>query len=138
MKLHLALLTALVLLALIAAPLLAHHSVSKEFDQSASTTIQGVITKVEWVNPHAWITLETKDANGSISSWHLEMGSPNSLFRGGLHVEFLELNKPCSVEFWPARDGSKTASGRKLTFTDGKTFNISDKFADALPNIPAR
>jgi hypothetical protein len=138
MKLHFAFLAGPVLFLLIAAPMFGHHSAAKEFDNSKAATIQGVITKVEWVNPHARITLETKDANGSISDWHLEMGSPNSLLRGGIRPEFLELNKPCSVEFWPARDGSKTASGRKLTFTDGKTFDISDKFADALPNIPAR
>lgn len=131
-------LTLLVLFVAIEVPLLAHHSIAKDFDETKATTIQGVITKVELTNPHAWITLESKDANGSVSSWHVEMGSPNSLLRGGLHREFLELNKQCSVEVWPARDGSKTASGRKLSFADGRSFDISDKFGAVRLNQPAQ
>jgi hypothetical protein len=138
MRLHKSFSAALFAFALLTAPLLAHHSVGKEFDLTQATTIRGVITKVEWVNPHAWITLETKDANGSISSWHIEMGSPNSLMRGGIRGQDFELAKLCSVEIWPARDGAKTASGRNLTFADGQSFDISDKFGDAPLNIPAR
>ena len=58
--------------------------------------------------------------------------------RGGIRGQDFELAKLCSVEIWPARDGSKTASGRNLTFADGKSFDISDKFGDAVLNIPAR
>ena len=129
---------ALFVFILVAAPLLAHHSIAVGFDATKATTIQGVITKVEWINPHAWITLETKDTNGSISRWHIEMGSPNTLLRGGIRGADIELAKPCSAEIWPARDGSKTATGRKLTYADGKSFDISDKFGDALLNVPAK
>jgi Family of unknown function (DUF6152) len=128
MSLHRTFLTALVLSGLIAAPLRAHHSVAKEFDETKATIIQGVITKVELVNPHAWITLESKDANGSISNWHLEIASPNALIRSGIRAGDFELAKSCSMEIWPSRDGSKTANGRTLTFANGRTFDVHDTF----------
>jgi len=128
----------LVLVGLIAAPLLAHHSIATGFDATKATTIQGVITKVEWTNPHVGITLETKDASGLLTAWRVEGRSPSTLFQGGIRREDFELAIPCSVEIWPARDGSKTASGRKLTFAGGKSFDISDRFGDALLNVPAK
>ena len=137
MRLHNSLPTALLVISLIAAPLLAHHSVAYGFDATKAATIQGVITKLEWVNPHAQITLETKEANGAISSWHVEIAAPNALYRYGIRREDFELAKSCSMEIWPARDGSKTASGRKLTFADGKTFDVRDTFGE-ISGTPIR
>ena len=137
MRLHQSFSNGLFVFILIAAPLLAHHSIAVGFDATKATTIQGVITKVELVNPHVWVTLETKDANGSISSWHIEIASPNSLNRDGIRKDIFELAKPCSMEIWPARDGSKTASGRMLTFADGRRFDVHDKFSDAFLSVPA-
>lgn len=132
MRPHRAFLTALVLCGPIAAPLLAHHLAAKEFDETKATTIQGVITKVEWMNPHVWITLESKDANGLVTSWRVETRSPNALLREGIRGEDFELAKSCSMEIWPARNGSNVASGRKLTFVDGKTFDVRDTFGVLL------
>src|SRR5882672_2892250 len=105
------LLTVQVVFALTVSPLVAHHSVAREFDQTRATTIQGVITRVEWTNPHVRITLESKGANGSISSWLVEIAPPNVLKRDGIPKDVFELAKSCTMEIWPARDGSKTATG---------------------------
>jgi len=93
--------------------------------------LQGVITKVEWTNPHVWIYIDVKDSSGSISNWRVESAAPNALFRADIRREVFELAKLCTVQIWPARDGSKTASGRTLTFAGSKTLDISDKFESA-------
>jgi hypothetical protein len=139
MRLHGTFFAALALFGLIAAPLLAHHSVAKEFDPTHATTIQGAITKVEWMNPHAWITMETKNANGFLTGWRVEIAAPGALYRDGIHREVFELAKSCSMEIWPARDGSQTAYGRKLAFADGRSFDVHDRFFDAVPlSVPAK
>jgi len=112
-------------------PIGAHHSVSKGFDETRAMSIQGVITKVEWMNPHVWVYIDVKDSNGSISNWRVESASPNALIRADIRREVFELSKQCTVQIWPARDGSKTATGRTLTFVDGKTLDISDRFGNA-------
>jgi hypothetical protein len=132
--------SALLLLGLIAAPLLAHHNVTKEFDQTKAVTIQGVVTKVEWMNPHAWITLKAKGTNGVAITWHVEIAAATVLLRTiGIRPEDLALGQSCSMEIWPARDGSKTAYGRKLTLADGKSFDIHERFSDPVPlSVPAK
>src|SRR6185436_16144531 len=65
-------------------PLLAHHGVSRTFDAGKVTTLQGVITKVVWGNPHVSISMEVKNANGAITNWTIEMAAPNSLYRDGM------------------------------------------------------
>jgi hypothetical protein len=112
------------------APLLAHHGVSRTFDAGKVTTLQGVITRVAWANPHVSISMEVKNANGAITNWSIEMAAPNSLHRDGIRPESFELNKSCSIEIWPAFDGSPHANGRKLTFADGRSFDIHDKWTD--------
>jgi hypothetical protein len=112
------------------APLLAHHGVSRTFDASKVTTLQGVITKVMWGNPHVSISMEVKNTNGAITIWSVEMAAPNSLYRDGMRPGSFELAKSCSIEIWPAFDGSPRANGRKLFFADGRTFDIHDKWTD--------
>jgi hypothetical protein len=119
--------------------LLAHHSVTREFDHTRSTDIQGVITKVDWMNPHSRITFEAKGANGMRTRWRVQIAAAGALFRDGIRNEDLELTKPFSMEIWPARDGSKTAYGRKRTYFDGKSFDLHDRFFDPVPLIkPAK
>ena len=136
MRLHVAFVTTIALFIVVATPAFAHHSLSKEFDEARAMTIQGVITKVEWTNPHVLIYIDVKNSNGSISSWRVESAAANTLYRSNIPREVLELSKRCSVQIWPARDGSKTATGRTLTFADGKTLDISDRFGNAT--MPGR
>jgi hypothetical protein len=135
MKLRTAFVTALSAVVVMVAPVRAHHSTSKQYDEAQATTIQGVITKVEWMSPHVWISVDVKNSDGSISTWRLESSAPNALFRADIRREMFELSKQCNVQIWPARDGSKTASGRTLTFADGKTLDISDKFEFQLKAV---
>ena len=138
MKLLRVLCTAPLLLGLMTWQLLGHHSVAV-FDQTKATTIQGVITKLEWMNPHTLITFETKDANGLPTSWLVEIAASGALVRDGIRREVFELAKSCSMEIWPARDGSKIAIGRRLTFAEGKSFDVRDKFWDRFPlSAPAK
>ena len=134
MKLRNAICTALVVPGLMTSILLAHHSVTKEFDPAKSTTIHGVITKMEWMNPHSWIILKAKSGNGVATSWHVEIASATGLLRTrGIRPEDLALAQSCSMEIWPARDGSRTAYGRTLTFADGRSLDIHNSLFDPVP-----
>ena len=125
---RMAVMIAVFLTATIVVPLFAHHSIASEYNATKATTITGAISKVEWVNPHAWIYLNVKDANGAVAIWRVETASVNGLAKAGLDKSLLDLSKTYSMEIWPANDGSKHASGRTLTFEDGRTFDVSDKF----------
>ena len=118
-------------------PMLAHHRASRGFDKNKVTTLQGVITKVTWINPHVSMSMEVKNASGGVTTWKVEMAAPNSLFRDGMRPESFELNKSCSIEIWPAFDGSPQANGRKLIFPDGRSFDIHDKWTD-IADKPAK
>ncbi len=109
-------------------PLFAHHSIASEYNATKATTITGVISKVDWVNPHAWIYMDVKDANGAVANWKVEMASVAGLTKAGLDKSMIDFTKTYSMEIWPANDGSKHASGRTLTFADGRTFDVSDKW----------
>jgi hypothetical protein len=109
-------------------PLFAHHSIASEYDPTKATTIAGVMSKVEWINPHAWIYMNVKDANGAVAIWRIETASVGALTKAGLDKSMIDLTKTYSMEIWPAQDGSRHASGRTLTFDDGRTFDVSDKF----------
>ncbi len=96
----------------------AHHSLVGEFDTSVNFELRGVVTRIEWYNPHIWIALDVTNEDGSIDKWDCEMGSPNRLIRAGWKKEDLPLGTIIKVQVVRARDGSKTCSTRKLTLDD--------------------
>ncbi|HUA17754.1 MAG TPA: DUF6152 family protein [Bryobacteraceae bacterium] len=103
------------------APLMAHHSFAAEYDASKPITISGVVTKVEWMNPHARFYLDVKDATtGAITKWEFELGSPNVLMRMGWSRHSLKVGDVVTVEGALAKDGSKLANARKVTLADGR------------------
>ena len=112
--------TVLCLSAIPAVPLLAHHSFTAEFDQNRKISISGAVTTMKWANPHAWIYLDVKDANGKTVNWALETGSANSLLRSGWRKEDLPVGTVLLVDGWGARNGSPTANVSSITFKDGK------------------
>jgi hypothetical protein len=118
---------------LAAAPLLAHHSVSKEFDSARAMPITGIITRVDWINPHVWIYMNVKDADGKIVPWRVEIAAPGALTRAGFEKSVLDFTTPVKIDVWPAHDGSFHAAGRLLTLQDGRAFDVSDKWPDAIP-----
>ena len=105
----------------LAAPLPAHHAFSAEFDANAPVSLRGPVIKVEWINPHAWIHMETKTRDGKTEVWMVEGGTPNTLLRRGLTRESLTIGTELIVDGYQTKDHSlKRANGRDVTFTDGR------------------
>jgi Family of unknown function (DUF6152) len=107
-----------------AAPLLAHHAFASEFDAKKPIRFQGTVTKMEWINPHAWIHVAVKKPDGSVEEWMIEAGTPNTLFRRGLTKNSLLPGTEVVVDGYQAKDGALRANGRDLTLPNGKTLLI--------------
>jgi hypothetical protein len=112
--------------AAVSRPLFAHHSESAEFDQSKPVKVTGTISKVEWQNPHVWFYVDVKDERGAITTWGFSNSPPGSLMRRGITKAALKLGAVVNVEGSRARDGSNNASGRRVTFADGKNVFTSE------------
>ena len=104
------------LVALAAAPVVAHHAFSAEFDADRPLQLTGEVTRVEWINPHAWIHIRTAEGE----DWMVEGGTPNTLFRRGFTRDSLLIGTEIMVDGYQAKDGTNKANGRDLTFTDGR------------------
>jgi hypothetical protein len=103
-------------------PVLAHHAFSAEFDANAPVTLKGPITKIEWINPHTWIHLESKTKDGKTEEWMVEGGTPNTLQRNGITRESIQVGTIIVVSGYRAKDGRMRANGRDITFPDGRTL----------------
>jgi hypothetical protein len=113
-----ALLSSVCLLA--AAPSMAHHSFATQYDSEKPITLDGVVTKVEWMNPHARIYLDVKGEGGKTENWNLELASPNVLKRNGWGSKSLQVGDHIRVEGSMARDGSKMANAKTVTLPNGE------------------
>jgi hypothetical protein len=120
MRRHLLVGAAAVGLALAVAPLYAHHAFSSEFDADKPLNLAGTVSKVEWVNPHAWIHVEVKKPDGQVEEWMIEGGTPNTLMRRGVSRDTLKIGTEVKISGYQAKDGSNRANGRDITYPDGR------------------
>ena len=110
-----------------AVKLSAHHSFAAEFDATKPLTMTGTVTKMEWVNPHVWIHIETKMPNGNMERWAFEAGTPNVLFRRGFTRQDLLPGIIVKIDGYQAKDGSNRGNGRDVTFEDGRTLFLGSR-----------
>jgi hypothetical protein len=115
--------SAAVLLA-VALPVLAHHSGAAEFDVTKGIELTGVITKVEWTNPHAHFYMDVTDATGRVANWNLELASPNVLVRTGWTRHSLKEGDKVSVTGLMAKDNTNFGHANSITFPDGRKLNF--------------
>ncbi len=107
-----------------AAPLLAHHSTAAMYDISKTITIEGTVTSLEWLNPHAHLRLDANNAEAAIFHWDLEMASVNALMKEGVSRGFVKQGDQISVTLWRAKDGSRLGYPLSVTFPDGRVINL--------------
>jgi Family of unknown function (DUF6152) len=104
------------------APVVAHHAFSAEFDATKPVKLTGPVTKVELVNPHAWIHIQVTNPDGSKANWEIEGGTPNTLQRRGITRDTIKIGTVIVVDGFQSKDGTQKANGRNLTFPDGRTL----------------
>ena len=105
-----------------AVSLAAHHAFSAEFKADSPVKFKGMRTKMEWTNPHVWLHLDVKMPDGIVENWAFEAGTPNNLFRRGFTKASMKPGLEIVVDGYRAKDGSRRANGRNLTFSDGRTL----------------
>jgi hypothetical protein len=103
---------------------LAHHAFAAEFDANKPVNLRGPVTRVEWINPHAWIHIDSKNADGSTTAWMVEGGTPNTLLRRGITKDSLVIGTEIVVRGYQSKDAlckpKCRANGRDVTFPDGR------------------
>jgi len=120
MKTRLAVVAAGALFLLASVPAIAHHSFAAEFDAAKPVKLTGTVTKIEWMNPHAYFYIDVKDASGKVTNWGLEMGSPNGLMRQGWTRNSMKIGDVVTVEGSAAKDGSNIGNARSVTLQGGQ------------------
>ena len=115
-------------------PSWAHHAFAAEFDIKKPVKLQGTVTKMEWINPHAWIHIDVKGPDGKITSWMVEGGTPNILLRRGFTKQSLQEGTVVIVEGYQAKNGENRANGSNITFKDGKRLFLGGSNPDDPEN----
>ena len=125
-----------VLAAAAALPALAHHSFAAEFDAAKPVKLEGVVTSMEWINPHSWIHIDVTTPTGEVQHWMVEGGAPNALLRRGWNRNSLPKGTKIMVQGFQAKDGSMRANGRDITFADGSKLFVGSSGTGAPDERP--
>jgi hypothetical protein len=128
----------LIALLLTAVPVEAHHAFAAEFDAKKPVHLEGTLTKVELINPHAWIHVDVKDAAGKTTSWMIEAGSPNVLLRRGFTKTSIAPGTKVIVEGYQSKDGSNRANGRDISLPDGRKLFLGSSGDTGAPYDPKK
>ena len=114
-------------LILCAVPVWAHHAFAAEFDAKKPVHLEGLVSKVELINPHSWIHVDVKNADGTVASWMVEAGSPNVLLRRGFTKATIAPGTAVVVEGYQSKDGSMRANGRDITLPNGQKLFLGSQ-----------
>jgi hypothetical protein len=102
-----------------AASAAAHHAFSAEFDQNKPVMLEGAVTRADWTNPHAWLYIDVKSADGKVANWAVEMGPPSALLRRGWKRSSMQVGAVIKVEGFAAKNGKEFANATNITMPDG-------------------
>ena len=138
MRRNLAIAVGAISLVLGAAPAWAHHAFAAEFDAAKPVKLRGTVTKMEWINPHAWIHIDVKGADGAVTNWMVEGGTPNTLLRRGFTKNSLLPGTEIIVDGYQSKDGSNRANGRDITFPDGRKLFLGSSGTGAPDERPEK
>jgi hypothetical protein len=133
MRVGVRLLAAFAILASSSAAVTAHHSFAAQYDANKPVTLKGIVSKVEWTNPHARFYVDVRDETGTVTNWNLELASPNVLVRNGWSRKSLMVGDEIVVEGSLAKDGSKMANARVVRLADGRRVFAGSSGGDAPP-----
>ena len=111
----------------------AHHSFSAEFDEHKPITLKGTLSRMDWVNPHGWIYVDVKGADGKVTTWGVEAGAPNALLRRGLRKTDFQAGIQVLVTGFLAKNGTPTINGRTVTLPDGREFFTGSSAGNGAP-----
>jgi hypothetical protein len=115
-------------------PMAAHHAFSAEFDQDDPVNLTGTVTRMEWINPHAWIHIQVEGEDGTMEDWAIEAGAPNGLIRRGFSRESLPVGTRIQVAGYRAIDGANRANGSSITLEDGRRLFVGGSNPDLPEN----
>ena len=121
-----------------AVPVWAHHAFSAEYDGTKQVNLRGKVTRVEWINPHAWLYVDVKGADGKVINWAIELGPPNALIKRGWNKKSVPIGIELLVEGYRSKDGENRCNGRDITFPDGKKLFAGSSGTGTPDEVPAK